>query len=220
MYKLLMSILLVFVLSACGTTEQVEPPQEEQPQEEQSQEETGTTTTEWTGEPWTMGDGPPWPQAEDSETINEEGTNHREVFAPRDFDFETPRAEFWVEHPARHAPEGSELAQKRSASRANSEAQGVECQVSYVQVQYSGNDRLDHLMDKGVCWHYNVEVAEERFTAATIGRPDGQRGAMAWYDDEGRLFWYDRYGQTQPTYTEDGPVYWEDTIERDEDEEE
>lgn len=211
--RILVMFALLFTLVACGVTEEGAPQEEQEqeaPAEEQQQE--APEAKEWTGVPWTIDDGPPWPLAEDAETINAEGTNHREVVTPRDFDFVQDRAEFWVENPARHAPEGSDLAARRAASRAQSEANGVECQVSYVKRQFGGNARLDGLMDRGVCWHYNEQVADERFTAATMRLPNGERGAMAWFDEEGRLRWLDRYGQTQPRFIDGEPFYWEDTI--------
>lgn len=209
--RLIASIIgLVLILGACVPTTQDEPTQEDTTQQEPVVQEEATTTVEWTGEPWTMDDGPPWPHAEDAPSINAEGTNHREVVAPRDFDFVRPRVEFWVEDPARHAPSGSELAEQRAASRAQSEVRGVDCQVSYLRIQYGGNARLDRLMDMGVCWHYNDDVAAEFDTPATMRRPDGQDGAMAWYDEQGRLRWLDRYGQVQPRFIDGEPHYWEE----------
>lgn len=203
----LITLMTALFLTACSTTEEVAPQQEpEAPTED-------TEVKEWTGEPWTMDDGPPWPVAEDAETINADGTNHRQVVTPSDFDFVQDRAEFWTENPARHAPPGSELALKREASRAQSEANNVECQVSYVRIQYNGNARLDYLMDRGICWHYDTDVAAEFNTAATMGLPDGERGALAWFDEQGRLQWLDRYWQDQPRFDENGePGYWEDSI--------
>lgn len=210
-------ILLVMTLAACDTAVQGEPTQEpEAPVEEnQESEAPAQEAKEWTGEPWTIDDGPPWPVAASSATINAEGTNHRDVVVPEDFDFVRDRVEFWVEHPARHAPSGSSLAQRRVASRAQSELEGVDCQVSYVKRLHGGNSRLDRLMDRGVCWHYNVDVASEYYTAATMRRPDGQDGALAWFDEQGRLRWRDRYGQTQPRFLNGEPVYWEDSIPED-----
>ena len=128
------------------------------------------------------------PPAPSGETINAEGTNHREVWADK-FDVTRP-------DPNREAPPGSALAGKRARSRALSP---VPSQTTYKRQQYHSNSTLDGLMDRGIAWHYSKEAQAIDRNAKTVRR---SLGAIAWYDECG-LRWRDRMGQNKPRYNSD-----------------